>query len=322
MSDRGVAGDGEAEPARLSHETVLNAGPAAINLWRARNPGAPLNARHAVLDGLNLSGADLSSSDLSGVSFRGANLTEVDLSFSNVCDGNFSECLLTAANLKGAKVSGAEFSRALIGGANLTLCVGLSRCKHLLSCRLSPGEDVQGLDDLPFRALDKISWGVLRKIGRLRLFVPSYFALTTVLVYFQILGYYDTVAYEIRKFLDKGEIPQPMGAALSRLLLAFAPEGPTFRSLLVLLSTLSLAVGASLYTFFCPASVQEFTLEQWEHALGRSRFYYVVAGWQSPFARVACALAFLVGGGSGLYLIAYNVTRYTAFLLKKLALSG
>ena len=77
-------------------------------------------APNADLSGANLSSANLSSADLSGANLRGANLRSADLSYANLSYANLRGANLSYANLSYANLSSANLSYANLSSANLS----------------------------------------------------------------------------------------------------------------------------------------------------------------------------------------------------------
>ena len=77
------------------------------------------NLSGAVLNGANLSGANLSYADLSGAGLNGANLSDADLSDADLSGANLSYADLRGANLSNADLSGANLRDADLSGAVL-----------------------------------------------------------------------------------------------------------------------------------------------------------------------------------------------------------
>ena len=73
---------------------------------------------------MDLNGAELARTNLSGVNLRGANLSGADLSGANLSGadvaGNLSDAHLSGANLNGANFNGADLCGAELMGANLS----------------------------------------------------------------------------------------------------------------------------------------------------------------------------------------------------------
>ena len=302
---------------------MLKAGAQAINQWRTRNPTGSINSPGVAFDGLDLSGADLSRANLPNASFRRANLSGVDLNAANVAGTSFLECDLTNVKFSRAILNRANFRAAHIRNVDFERSIGLSSCKNLILCHLSPGEDVVSLDYLEIPIWDKyISWLFIRKFGKLPLFVPAYFSLIVLCVYYYILAFYDDMVIQLHIVSGKLQAAQPYRNLVDLILPLITPAVPTFRSILLIIATLSFAVATTLYALFCPARIQEFTAEQWEFSLRQSRFYYICTSWNNRVIRIVCALAYFVGGSVASYLIIENLVRYVRFLLQILVRGG
>lgn len=83
------------------------------------------NLSEACLVEANLRKADLSGANLSGANLNEATLEEANLSGANLSGANLSETCLIGANLTGADLSGADLSGAHLDGANLVNTIGL-----------------------------------------------------------------------------------------------------------------------------------------------------------------------------------------------------
>lgn len=87
------------------------------NLEHADLSGA--NLTNADLRNANLQGADLSGANLHNANFQGANLEGADLSGGNFADTSFQDANLEGADLSGADLAGADLSQQDLSGANL-----------------------------------------------------------------------------------------------------------------------------------------------------------------------------------------------------------
>jgi hypothetical protein len=115
--------------ANPEHLAKLKEGVEAWNRWRKERPkvrpdlsGADLSG--TILSGVSFSGADLSRAILSGADFGLADLTEADLqsaglSGANLVSADLRGANLMAANLRGADLRGANFVAANLRAANL-----------------------------------------------------------------------------------------------------------------------------------------------------------------------------------------------------------
>ena len=87
-------------------------------------PLVGVDVRDAFLQGINLSGADLSRANFHAADVRNANLAKANLAFSDLGSANFRKATLEGANLENANLEdsdlmGANLSHANLEGANL-----------------------------------------------------------------------------------------------------------------------------------------------------------------------------------------------------------
>ena len=88
------------------------------------------------------------------------------------------------------------------------------------------------------------------------------------------------------------------------------------QSFVLLLSTALLAVGSTLYTFFCPSRVKEFSRDQWCDQIGRSLLHYWPLAWKRRYIRLACAVCYALGGAGALWVLGTKVGQTALFILK------
>ena len=70
-------------------------------------------------------------------------------------------------------------------------------------------------------------------------------------------------------------------------------------SLVLLVSTVLLAIASTLYTFFSPSRIKEFSRDQWCDQLGRSLLHYWPLAWQHRWMRLICFACYTLGGIGG-----------------------
>jgi hypothetical protein len=112
-------------------------------------------------------------------------------------------------------------------------------------------------------------------VGRLPLFGASYTALILIPIVFYGLALYNDKIELIRAWAEQG------GTVPDYLLGRLRPRPIPSQSFVVLLSTGLLAVGSTLYTFFCPSRVKEFSRDQWCDQPGRSLLHYWPLAWST-----------------------------------------
>ena len=87
-------------------------------------------------------------------------------------------------------------------------------------------------------------------------------------------------------------------------------------SFILFVSTILLAVGSTLYTFFCPSRVKEFSRDQWCDQLGRSLLHYWPLAWKHRYLRLACAACYALGGAGALWVLGTKVWQTARFILQ------
>jgi uncharacterized protein YjbI with pentapeptide repeats len=302
---------------RSAHESIIRSGSIAINRWRADNPNVGLTAVDVNFSGLDLSGADLSFGNFAGSLFCGSNLTEAILHGACLVNTDFTDCDLRGADLASAKLMGANFRRCMIDRCNFDGAVDLSRTRALEEVRLSQNENVKAIGSLKLQTIDwLIPWHRLRAVGRLPLFTPSYVTTGLLFVYFGMVSYWNEAIGQLYDlFVSKLHLNAEIVAIFDEIKLQSMKLLPSSRSLLLLITTISLGAGATVYLLACPSRVQAFTIDEWEFAHGQPRLQYLASSWQRPKVRVLCALSYAIGGAIGIYLVGYNLTRYLWFAI-------
>jgi hypothetical protein len=75
----------------------------------------------------------------------------------------------------------------------------------------------------------------------------------------------------------------------------------------LLISTGLLAVASTLYTFFAPSRIKEFSRDQWCDQLGRPLLHYWPLAWKHRYIRLICAACYALGGGGALWVLGTKV---------------
>jgi hypothetical protein len=140
-------------------------------------------------------------------------------------------------------------------------------------------------------------------MGRLPLFGASYTALILIPIIFYGLALYNDRVTLVRAWAEQ-VMAQP-----EHLLHRLA-------SLLLLASTILLAMGSTFYTFFCPSRIKEFSRDQWCDQLGHSLLHYWPLAWRYRYVRLLCAACYALGGAGALWVIGTKVWRVLLFILK------
>jgi len=293
-----------------------------------------VDLRKAILERANLRKTDLRRADLGEAKLRCATLREADLENANLYMATLREADLENANLHAADLREADLDEtdlqeihlheALLAGASMSNVRGAYRAHGLETTRLTPTSG-KGSNDAfyfetcvrlwPERCLD---WERLRVAGRLPLFGVSYSTLILIPIIFYGLALYNDQVTLVRAWAEQIMAqPDHILHRLASLVLArFHPRPIPQQSLLFLVSTILLAVGSTLYTFFCPSRVKEFSRDQWCDQLGRSLVHYWPLAWKHRIIRLVCAGCYTLGGAGALLVIGTKVWRVLLFILK------
>jgi pentapeptide repeat protein len=289
--------------ANPEHVELARQGTEAITKWLQKNPYMSLN----------LYKADL----------REANLARAPLYRANLVGAN-----LARAILHGATLHGTNLREANLHGANLSAVRGAEHAYGLETVRFIPTEGGQGLDagndasyfetchrPWPERWLD---WERLRVVGRLPLFGISYTALILIPIAFYGLALYNDKVELVRAWAEQAmALPDHPWARFAPLVLErLHPRPIPHQSFLLLVSTVLLAAGSTLYTLFSPSRIKEFSRDQWCDQLGRSLLHYWPLAWKHRYIRLTCAACYALGGAGALWVIGTKVWHTAVFIVQ------
>jgi hypothetical protein len=337
--------------ANPEHVEVVKQGVEAIRQWQEENPEVRLNLREADLSGASLSkvelhgaiprGVRLSVANIRRPILRGVRFSVANLGGADLSEANLSRTNLSGADLSRADLSGADLSRADLGGADLSEA-NLSRADlskaNLSEADLSEAvlDSVQGAhhahgletawlnrgDVRYFETCNRswpehvFDWERLRIVGRLPLFGISYTALILIPIVFYGLALYNDKVELIRAWADQviASPDHPWQRLAPLVLERLHPRPIPHQSLLLLISTVLLAAGSTLYTFFSPSRIKEFSRDQWCDQLGRSLLHYWPLAWKHRYIRLICAACYALGGAGALWVLGTKVWHTAVFI--------
>jgi hypothetical protein len=92
-------------------------------------------------------------------------------------------------------------------------------------------------------------------------------------------------------------------------------------SALLLISTISLAIGATIYALACPSRVKEFSRDQWSYQLGLSVVHYLADAWRRRIWRGAALFFYVAGGTGAVIVLGSKLLGVAEFLLRNHAWS-
>jgi uncharacterized protein YjbI with pentapeptide repeats len=259
----------------------------------------------AHFDKARLPGASFSHSQLLDAIFDGALLDRAlfqraDLTRASLVAVSMRHASLEDANLTDANLDRADFFELHADLADFTHVRGLTRAVNLHTVRLSPNtvRDVRNFETVLVPFLEKtFSWERIRFLGRLSLFGASYSALVAIPFLYYLFDIFnrkvDVIrAWATQEVADNGVYGTAAQAVLNHL---HREQVPTL-SLLLLISTILLGIGATIFALLCPTRVREFSRDQWCDQFGHSLVHYWPLAWRHRRLRVLCIVLYAVGG--------------------------
>jgi hypothetical protein len=271
------------------------------------------NLRQAHLDPADLEGADLPGAILHGAILSRAKLGGVDLTGADLGEADLSE-----ADLTGARLTGTDLTETSLARANLSLVQGAHHARGLETAQLREG-DARYFERCnrpwPERIFD---WERLRVVGRLPLFGVSYTALILIPIVFYGLGLYNDKIELVRAWAEQiVALPDSSLRQFAPLILdRLQPRPIPSLSFVLLVSTILLAAGSTLYTFFSPSRIKEFSRDQWCDQLGRSLVHYWALAWKHRYIRLVCIVCYILGGAGAFCVLVTKVWQTALFILK------
>ena len=323
--------------ANSEHLAIVKQGKNAIDTLRRENPNLRLDLTEANLREVRLSGADLRGADLYGADLYGADLSEASLRKANLGHATLTTADLSRANLCWADltmailnftdIGHAEFFEADFTGAHLLAVTNPHLARGLTITKLD--QDVKYFETFRVPKIERCyDWQVLRTFGRLPLFGASYTILIMIPIFFYGLAFYNKnvvrASHEFSKQVLAERQLNPLpdqthtwgNAAISAIQQHLQPLPIPSQSLLLLVSTMFLAVASSIYIFCCPARVKEFTRDQWRDQFGKSLLHYWPFAWKFRPLSAVCAVCYVLGGLGAVWVIATKVFRTARFILE------
>lgn len=157
-------------------------------------------------------------------------------------------------------------------------------------------------------------WEKLRIFGKLPLFGASYAALIFIPLFFYFLAIYNDKV-DIVKIWAKQTVSMNHSDPLALLLIdRLHPLPVPNLSLVLLLSTLCLAIASSIYALVCPSRIKEFSKDQWTDQLGHSLVHYWALSWKYRKTRLTCLCFYIFGGIGVLWVIGNKVFNAAVFI--------
>jgi uncharacterized protein YjbI with pentapeptide repeats len=275
------------------------------------------NLSGALFFGCELRGADMTGADCGGATFERATLTEASLRLANLRGSDFNR-----ADLGGADISHADFYETILTDARMERVRGAPAARNLLTTRIE--RPVYYFESAILSPVDRwLDWETVRIAGRLPVFGASYSALIAIPFFFYLLEIYNDKIALVRSWAEQtvardGAVDYHIA---NTVLERVHPLPVPALSELLLISTIFLASGATIYALACPSRVKEFSLDQWKYQLGLSAVHYLADAWRRRIWRVAALVFYVAGGAGAVIVLGSKLLSVAEFLLRNHAWS-
>ena len=278
------------------------------------------------LDEANFQSAILPSSNFNDTSclktdFTSATLENCSFHKAVAKDAIFRESRLAGASLvetdlESADVHSADFLESKFYGPKLRHLKNASSARNLESTDVSSERARPLYFDHCIRDwVDRYcDWESLRTFGRMPLFGLSYSVLIFIPAYCYVIAWYNS---QIERFRS-ASLDSSAGGFHAQIAITHHLEKLPLPSLSLLLlgSTLLLAIASTIYTFFCPPRVKEFTRDVWCDQLGRPLVHYWPYSWKYRRIRMACGILYVLGGSGALIVLGTKVWKAGVYIVE------
>ncbi len=252
--------------AHLSAAKFRNVSLVSCDLFEGNLEGAKFllcNLNKADLSLANCKGTSFLSAELSDAKFLKANCQYAAFSLALLSNANFFGSDLRFASFEGSDLSSAKFKDVKMGPTNL-----------LRIAFESPHQPLHDFTDT-IQSSYWLDWGSLRWVGKLPLFSASYTTLGFSIAYINCVA-----AINRSQAIDFLKYPIEVPHRISSILIA----------------SILMAIGSTLYALFCPSRVQEFAETQWVEEFGHSRLQYFSDSWRRRGLLYATCFFTMLGG--------------------------
>ena len=230
--------------------------------------------------------------NLEDADLRDVDLRRADLSGANLYRANLFDSVLYKANLCGTKLQSARLTQCRFTNALIDERTNLRDVEFGQSH--DPQLDRATRIKFARRRHRVLDWAKIRAIGTWPLFGVSYTALVASLLVINGIAFLNE-----HQPLETLDYPLPL------------PE----RAVHLLISSLLLAVGSSIFKGLCPSPVRRYSETEWLFELGHSVLLYRSETVQRWWAQVATLLFVVPGGLLATYLIFERLAVALAYIM-------
>lgn len=302
--------------ANLENANFKNAELTNVDLFSATLKG--VNFENATINNVNLNNVK----DFTGVNFKNTKFLKtefhsLDLSSLNFENTDFSYAQINFVNFDNSQFKGTIFYESNLATVSFKNARYLNKAKNLLTTK-SP-RDIKYFEFCDRNIINRfIDWEILRVLGKLPLFGASYLALISIPLFFYILAKFNEHIDIIKLWSSNitSNSPEYIVNLANIISSKLSPVAVPQQSLLLLFSTIFLALGATIYALLCPSRIKEFSRDQWVDQLEKPLLHYWPLAWRFPFARIICILSYLLGGIGIIWVIGGKLIDVGIFIYK------
>lgn len=223
-------------------------------------------AHFDAINAVNVKFVDFSNQNTRLFQFKSENVSLIRCDFfkGSLEDSRFRDGYIKSTNLERVNLTKSEFPGLKISSGN--------NLKNLI---FSAQHDPLNDDSNTIKWHWWFGWEAIKILGRLPLFGISWATLAITLIIITGVGYLNETM-----LINTINYPIPLPS----------------RMLWLLVSSIMLVIGTTLYQLFCPAEVKEYSSAAWVLQLGRPKLLYIAHQLSFPFSLRAITGLFLVFG--------------------------
>lgn len=248
--------------------------------------------------------------------FNGANLSNQDFKNASLRNNDFSYCNLVNTNLHHCDLWKCNFYKAILGSTIFSGCKNLNFTSNLDKTILvsSPIE----YESNKYNKFDIIfNWETIRIFGKLPLFGASYIAILLIPILFSAIKYTNNYIQLVINFFQKYHFDSNHQLKLfidqhliDKIVVIPYPYFP----MLILTSSILLAIASTAYNLFCPSRIKEFSHDTWIDQLKMEDIHYYPVTLKNRFMIYISLSSYVFGAALALFVIIYNIIKIIIYV--------
>ncbi|MDD2463142.1 MAG: pentapeptide repeat-containing protein [Desulfobulbus sp.] len=252
-----------------------------------------------------------SSLSIKKSTFIKADLSNQDFSNALFTNNNLCNCILENTKLNKCDLKGCNFHETVIGKTEFDGCKNLSSTSNLEKTIVKSSPEKYEVNK--YNVIDNIfNWEIVRIFGKLPLFGASYLAIVLIPILFGIIKYLNNHIQIINNFIKSNYIFKISKAQIfadqyiiHKITLISYPDFPE----LILISSILLAIGSTIYNLFCPSRIKEFSHDVWVDQLYREPIHYFPVAVKNRPMILISLISYTFGAILSLFVIINNLLK-------------